>query len=249
MQKGKLSNIDIQRRVRITISIVLFLSLCAWFSISVINIDDSDITDIVNSIKEDPVTFDILKRKNVALKNRNEDYNKKEFVDYDLLKVEEEIQQIREHIQTPLTKSKVVPNGLEVTSSPENLKCSSVAECQFKDILSSSPVILFVTSSESESFHLLNILTSEFEIYPEMWIIDLDKMKDDGKLLNHLKDTITSQMDSIPFLFINGTPVLTKNDLNEDIKENEKQSQLSDKLQSLANGNVIITKKSAPSNI
>ncbi|KAL3232193.1 Pheromone-regulated membrane protein 4 [Nakaseomyces bracarensis] len=136
-------------------------------------------------------------------------------------------------------------------------------EMMFKQIINTSPAVLFVRSSEHDSIVLRKLLTTDYEITPELLIVDLDMHKN-GVLLEQyilenkvkpskkknmlLQNTASIPMEKkAPYLFVNGVSLVNTN-LGEDVMKLHSKNQFLTKLKAYAGENVVFHKRDLPSN-
>lgn len=127
----------------------------------------------------------------------------------------------------------------------------------FQQILNTSPVILFIKSSEKNSVDLKNVLTLEYTFSPEIIVVDLDKHQFGDSMqeyiqLNRLATYKSNYGESskspdVPYLFINGVSLINKS-LKDDILNKHADGSLLSKLRHVADSKVSISKVDIPSN-
>lgn len=124
----------------------------------------------------------------------------------------------------------------------------------FLDIIRTSPAVLFIKSSQADSIFLKKLLQREFEISPELAIVDLEKHSHGYELEKYIKQNKLSidpsaPLESIqsPYLFLNGVSVIN-NGMVRDIIEPHSKGLLLSILKSEARGNLLVEKKDIPSN-
>lgn len=151
---------------------------------------------------------------------------------------------------TSMSSSSVAKDGTVIEYDPEK---------NFKQIINTSPAVLFIRSSEYESNILRKLLTRDYEITPELAIVDLDKHGHDVLLERHilshkikstkvevLKSTSVKQAKA-PYLFINGHSLIN-NGIADDILKFHEKGQLLTKLKAFAGENIVFNKRDLPSN-
>ncbi|CDO92891.1 unnamed protein product [Kluyveromyces dobzhanskii CBS 2104] len=127
----------------------------------------------------------------------------------------------------------------------------------FQEILTTSPVILFIKSSVQSSVDLKNILTLEYTFSPEVIVVDLDKHSHGESIqeyiqLNRLATykshyEESSKSPDVPYLFVNGVSLINKS-LKSDLLNKHADGTLLSKLRYFADGKVSISKLDTPSN-
>lgn len=150
----------------------------------------------------------------------------------------------------PLAEHDVVrlePSTQAVTGGSNNF----LPDLAFKEIIGTSPVVLFVRLSELDSVYLRNLLAKEYEISPEPLIVDLDRHAHGADLDNYIKlqklpRSAPSARPHPPYLFVNGAPVLIRG--VQDVRQLHGRGLLLDKLRVASNGKVLVEKHNAPSN-
>ncbi|CAB4252884.1 similar to Saccharomyces cerevisiae YPL156C PRM4 Pheromone-regulated protein proposed to be involved in mating [Maudiozyma barnettii] len=160
-------------------------------------------------------------------------------------KVEEQISTIRGEISNEKKTTILAPHASQ-TSLPSNI---FNPETNFKEILNTSPVVLFIRSTEQDSQYLKNLLLKEYEISPQISIVDLDQHSNGDSLQDHIQSTKLSAAATqrLPYLFINSVSVINTN-LKKDIKDLHSDGSLLQKFRHLASGNVLFEKMGLPSN-
>ncbi|CCD27326.1 pheromone-regulated protein PRM4 NDAI_0K01350 [Naumovozyma dairenensis CBS 421] len=177
-----------------------------------------------------------------------------------LLKVWKEISDIKKELSKDehiLKKNDGNDNSKKLKDSQNVHLLSSTsfnAEDNFKQILNTSPAVLFIKSSEWDSQYLKNLLSIEYEISPQLAIVDLEKHSNGNQLLNYIKknkllppSNKASSTPNLPYLFINGVSIIN-NGLSKDIKQLHSNGHLLNKLKSYSDGHIFFEKKNFPSN-
>lgn len=173
----------------------------------------------------------------------------KEEVESNSLKVEEQI-------STIIGEMNLMSATTTRTHQPEETSIhqkSFDAEKNFKEIINTSPVVLFIRSSEPESNYLRGLLTKEYEMSPEMVVVDLDKHVQGHILQNYIKNNQLNNFANdngateVPYLFINGVSVINDG-LKKDIVDLHSNNQLLTKLRTYSSDRVLFQKKGMPSN-
>ncbi|KAG0670978.1 hypothetical protein C6P45_001485 [Maudiozyma exigua] len=159
-------------------------------------------------------------------------------------KVEEQISTIRGEISNE-RKTTILSPTVPTSLTPKVFN----PEFNFKEILNTSPVVLFIRSSEVDSQYLKKLLLNEYEISPQISIVDLDQHSNGDKLQDSIqtKKISASATQKVPFLFINSIPVISTN-IQKDIKNLHSDGSLLQKFRHLANGKVLFEKMGLPSN-
>ncbi|SCV05818.1 LANO_0H15852g1_1 [Lachancea nothofagi CBS 11611] len=131
-------------------------------------------------------------------------------------------------------------------------------EVNFQEILSTSPVVIFIDSKENSQL-LRTLLQRHYEVSPPPVLVDLEKHSSGAQLESYIEDfklerpdgtakkTSAKSSHDAPYLFINGHSVINT-DFQTDIQDLHVHNQLLDKLKSVAEGNVMFTRNNAPSN-
>lgn len=150
----------------------------------------------------------------------------------------------------------------QVISKKENVKIIEPSSTfnpslSLQRILATSPVILFIRSSDQISLDLKNTLSSEYNFSPELMIVDLDKHSQGDAIQEYiqLKKLRTyksnyeesSKSPSVPYLFINGASLINKS-VRDDILTLHSDGLLLDKFREVSGENVLISKVNVPSN-
>ncbi|SMN22123.1 similar to Saccharomyces cerevisiae YPL156C PRM4 Pheromone-regulated protein proposed to be involved in mating [Maudiozyma saulgeensis] len=166
------------------------------------------------------------------------------------LRVEKEIKDIREKIRSgPSKKPQQNKDMVQNINVAKRLPCDTdQVECNFKEILYNSPVVLLTHSSEDESTHIQGKLHATFETYPQVLVVDMDKTPQGKNLFSYVKSLYKIKDSTIPLLFINGQMIPPAR-LQEDLQDQTKHSDLLKRLTELGKDNVIIKKKVIPSNV
>ncbi|CCE63995.1 hypothetical protein TPHA_0G01590 [Tetrapisispora phaffii CBS 4417] len=129
------------------------------------------------------------------------------------------------------------------------------AAANYKEIINTSRVVLFMKSSDSQSNEIKKLLLNSYEILPEIAIVDLDRHVQGALLHDYIakKKILTNQLGyhkddqlEVPFLVINGVSFVTSSNKNFHKLHNE--GLLLQKLKNLAGDSVMISKKDSPSN-
>ncbi|CCD24931.1 uncharacterized protein NDAI_0E01150 [Naumovozyma dairenensis CBS 421] len=159
-------------------------------------------------------------------------------------KVNDEILTIKNQIKTTSILSPI-----PTSSSPIQ---SFNPEVNFFQILETSPMVLFIKSSERDSKIIRDILTKEYEISPELAVVDLDKHKHGDELeefirLNKLNEQaiFSSSLASLPYLFVNEVSMEID---TATIKDLHSKNFLIKKFELMSNGKVLFERKNPPSN-
>ena len=166
------------------------------------------------------------------------------------LKVKEEISHIQSEVEVDIpAPSSMISSTFSSTSSPTddivtssttstiNSQSSSMIsqkkydyknfdpKANFLDIIKTSPAVLFIKSSQSDSIFLRNLLQKEFEISPELATVDLEKHSRGYELEKYIKQNKLNidpdiALESIhpPYLFLNGVSLIN-NGIEKDIIE------------------------------
>ncbi|SMN20568.1 similar to Saccharomyces cerevisiae YPL156C PRM4 Pheromone-regulated protein proposed to be involved in mating [Maudiozyma saulgeensis] len=160
-------------------------------------------------------------------------------------KVEEQISTIRGEISHERKTTILSPHTAQ-TSLPSKI---FNPEVNFKEILNTSPVVLFIRSTEQDSQYLKNLLLKEYEISPEISIVDLDQHSNGDKLQDYIQTTklAATSTQKLPYLFINSVSVINTN-IKKDIKDLHSDGSLLQNFRHLASGNVLFEKMGLPSN-
>lgn len=158
-------------------------------------------------------------------------------------KVEEQISTIRSEISNERKTTVVAPTSTGITTKGFN------PDYNFNEILNTSPVVLFIRSSNTDSQYLKNLLLKEYEISPEISIVDLDQHSHGDKLQEYILNQKLSipSSNSVPYLFINSASVINTS-IEKDIKKLHSDGSLLQKFRHLANGKVLFEKMGLPSN-
>ncbi|CAI4053053.1 hypothetical protein SKDZ_16G1190 [Saccharomyces kudriavzevii ZP591] len=160
-----------------------------------------------------------------------------------------------DEIVTSTATSKISPSSSSSMASKKNDGQKEFdPKVSFLDIISTSPAVLFIKSSQMDSIFLKNLLQREFEISPELATVDLEKHSHGYQLEKYIKQNKLSinpstALESIhsPYLFLNGVSVIN-NGMAKDIIEPHSEGLLLSVLKSEARGNLLVEKKDIPSN-
>lgn len=122
-------------------------------------------------------------------------------------------------------------------------------ERNLNEILNTSPVVLFVRSSQRDSQYLRSLLLREYEISPQIAVVDLDQHAYGDALQRHIRDTKMGRREDapLPYLFVNGVSAIANSAQNK-VREAHVDGELLDQLRHLAAGKVLFQKVGAPSN-
>ena len=122
-------------------------------------------------------------------------------------------------------------------------------ERNLNEILNTSPVVLFVRSSQRDSQYLRSLLLREYEISPQIAVVDLDQHAYGDALQRHIRDTKMGRREDapLPYLFVNGVSAIANSAQNK-VREAHVDGELLDQLRHLAAGKVLFKKVGAPSN-
>ncbi|QID88280.1 pheromone-regulated protein prm4 [Saccharomyces pastorianus] len=158
-------------------------------------------------------------------------------------------------VPAPRTATSTVPSSSSSIILKRNINQKKFdPKVSFLDIINTSPAVLFIMSSQTDSVFLRSLLQKELEISPELAIVDLEKHSHGYELEKYIKqnkldiDPSTS-LETIhsPYLFLNGISVIN-NGIARDIIEPHSKGLLLSVLKSEARGNLLIEKKDIPSN-
>lgn len=181
------------------------------------------------------------------------------------LKVKEQISSMRKEIEAETSKMRR-PMGNNKHNNPNHhiLSYSSDSWSNYDDsfdpmkslhqILNTSPVVLFIDSTSldiewTNSNLLKNILLNNYEISPELVVVDLNKHTN-GHILQEYIETYKLNGDEnpqLPYLFINSRSVLNK-DCKQHLLEYHESNKLLNRFKKFADGKVIFDKLELPSN-
>lgn len=122
-------------------------------------------------------------------------------------------------------------------------------ERNLNEILNTSPVVLFVRSSQRDSQYLRSLLLREYEISPQIAVVDLDQHAYGDALQRHIRDTKMGRREDapLPYLFVNGVSAIANSAQNK-VRDAHVDGELLDQLRHLAAGKVLFQKVGAPSN-
>jgi len=244
MYRGKSNGLQNTKTNRNIFLAILLITIFGWFLM-----DNIYNNTEVKFTEEDINLFSSFRRHGVVspdkyvASNDNDDIVKN-------LKVEKEIRDIRDKIRTlPNNKPQSKKNMVQNVNVAKRVTCDeNQVECNFKEILHNSPVVLLVHSLQDESTYIQEKLHETFEIYPQMLVVDMDKTLQGKNLFSYMKSKNKIEDSKLPLLFINGQ-LFSPSLLPEDLKDNAKHLGLLKKLQELGKDNIIIKKKIIPSNI
>ncbi|AAS51372.1 ACR146Wp [Eremothecium gossypii ATCC 10895] len=125
----------------------------------------------------------------------------------------------------------------------------------FQEIISTSPFVLFVKGTDESSRYLRHLLTNEYEVTPEIAVVDLSKHRYSGDLQRYIREhklhgplfQLTENTPDVPYLFVKGESVINTS-VEKDIREPHERGQLQAELQRHAGLDAVIKKRSPPSN-
>lgn len=125
----------------------------------------------------------------------------------------------------------------------------SMVDSEFNKIINISPLVLFYESSHEMGVKIKTILMNEYNIYPEMTIVDLDKYFDKESLLKHIKQRTYVNKSPLhsTYLFLKGKPVID-DDLEDQFMELHSKDHLMGKVNKLGKDAIIFEKIGLPSN-
>ncbi|CUS20396.1 LAQU0S01e05666g1_1 [Lachancea quebecensis] len=151
------------------------------------------------------------------------------------------------------TRAEIVRS--EVVHGPRNYRPPSAdfdPAINFQEILSASPVVLFVDSAQ-DSDRLRALLQRDYEVSPAPAVVDLEKHSRGAQLETYIRYYRTKPASATavprqpPYLFVNGNSVINS-DFQTDIQDLHAQNELLAKLKTVAEGNVMFARNNAPSN-
>ncbi|KAM3163723.1 Glutaredoxin domain-containing protein [Lachancea thermotolerans] len=151
------------------------------------------------------------------------------------------------------TRAEIVRS--EVVHGPRNYRPPSAdfdPAANFQEILSASPVVLFVDSAQ-DSERLRALLQRDYEVSPAPAVVDLEKHSRGAQLETYIRYYRTKPASATavprqpPYLFVNGNSVINS-DFQSDIQDLHAQNELLAKLKTVAEGNVMFARNNAPSN-
>ncbi|AGO11394.1 AaceriACR146Wp [[Ashbya] aceris (nom. inval.)] len=127
----------------------------------------------------------------------------------------------------------------------------------FHEIINTSPFVLFVKGTDEDSRYLRHLLVNEYEVTPEIAVVDLSKHRHSADLQKYIRQhklgehhplfQLADTTPDVPYLFIKGESVINTS-VDKDIRELHERGELQSKLQFHAGNDAVITKRSPPSN-
>ena len=180
------------------------------------------------------------------------------------IKVKEQISSMRKEIEAETTTMKrPITNNNNNNNNNNHISSYSLdvsGEHSFDpmkslhQILNTSPVVLFVdstsTGDELNNSNLLkSILLNNYEISPELVIVDLNKHTNGNVLKDYIRAYKLSDDDNpqLPYLFINSRSVLNKV-YKQHLLDYHASNELLNRFKKFAEGKVIFDKLELPSN-
>ncbi|CCF55822.1 hypothetical protein KAFR_0A03870 [Kazachstania africana CBS 2517] len=161
------------------------------------------------------------------------------------IRVQEQISTILNEMSTDkiLKPKKLLSPSKLKKLNPES--ASFDVETNFNEILNTSPVVLFIKTSDKQSNYFKNLLLREYEISPEVAVVDLDKHSNGAKLQEYIrKNKLMTKDQKLPYLFINSVAITN----NDNLKKFHKDGTLLENFKKLGNGKIMFKKIEAPSN-
>lgn len=165
-------------------------------------------------------------------------------MEFNSLKVQEQISTIRDGLATSTvaySTNKLNSHSMVTGTSKQDKEEKFDAAYNLKQILNTSPVVIFIKSSHKLSTDIKNMLVREYDIFPDLAIVDLDKHTNGNTLLKYIESDSEVQ-HKLPYVFVNGVS------MTEDIEKLHKSDSLLEKLRTLSNGKIFINRREAPSN-
>ncbi|KAK5780000.1 uncharacterized protein PWA37_001626 [Arxiozyma heterogenica] len=174
------------------------------------------------------------------------------------LKVKEQISSMRKKIEVETTSMKKSTTNSNNHVSSYSLDATSKGSFNpmkaLHQILNTSPVVLFIDATSmgdelNKSNLLKNILLNNYEISPELVIVDLNKHTNGNLLQDYIKAYKLNDDDDtqLPYLFINSRSVLNKT-YKQHLLEYHASNKLLNRFKKFAEGKVIFDKLELPSN-
>lgn len=117
----------------------------------------------------------------------------------------------------------------------------------FHQILNTSPMVLFIDSTNVENENIKNILINEYSISPELVIVDIAKHEKGTELVNFIIENDFTSVDKLPFVFINSVSVMDKN-LQDNFYSLHMDGSLLNILKSYNQNKILFKKIEVPSN-
>lgn len=139
---------------------------------------------------------------------------------------------------------------VEETDDLEVLKPKgNIVESEFQKIINISPLVLFYESSHEMGVKIKTILMNEYDIYPEMTVVDLDKYFDKESLLKSIRQKTYGNKSPLhsTYLFLKGKPIVD-GDLESQFMELHSKDHLMGKVNKLGKDMIIFQKIGLPSN-
>lgn len=181
-----------------------------------------------------------------------------EEVNQNIIKVEEQISSMRKEIETSsssTTSSSSSSAHLTLPSSTDDDAGQFNPMKNLHQILNTSPVVLFINSQTTsadelnKSNTLKNFLQFNYEISPQVAIVDLNKHQHGTLLQDYIKQYKLNRNDNaqLPYLFINSRSVLDNN-LKDNLSQFHDSGDLLKRFKNFADGKVIFEKIELPSN-
>lgn len=165
------------------------------------------------------------------------------------LRVQEQISTIRGELSSADASAR--PTGTAADNHGAIANTAFSPERNFKEILNTSPAVLFIRSSQRDSQYLRSLLLREYEISPQLAVVDLDQHANGDALQRHIRDTKMQQHrgkeHGLPYLFVNGVSAVSNSAQNA-VRDAHVDGELIEILRHLAAGKVMFEKVGAPSN-
>lgn len=188
-------------------------------------------------------------------------------------KVEKEIDSILEQLDIaidptvlatmPNMQNGVTVGGDKVTidSKYQSNHLAYDAAHNFKEIINTSPIVLFVKSTDSKSLVLRKLLSQHYDFSPQFAVVDLDKHSHGAALQKYIQhhrlinfsSKLSNSQDSsvyhneVPYLFVKGISIINQ-PLQDDIIEPYLHNNLINTIKSTVGESVMIIKNKIPSN-
>ena len=180
----------------------------------------------------------------------NENNVVNEVVSHEQMNVIHQIDDIKEHVkethngepyfhilsEVDVMVGSAKEDNMEVVEEENGPEEGKISDSEFNKIVNLSPLVLFYESSHDMGLKVKNILLNEYDIYPEMTIVDLDKYFDKKYLLTHIKKQVYTNSKTSShstYLYLKGKPIVC-DDLEDQFMELHQKNILMQKVHKLS---------------
>lgn len=162
------------------------------------------------------------------------------------------IESIKKEVQ--FNQHNIPKNNINVESKTlentrQNLKRHKV-DLEFQRIIDISPLVLFFESSNKNSLKIKNIILNEYEVYPEITIVDFDKYFNKDELKSYVQESIhlnPTGISNSTYLFLKRTPIIY-HELEDKFLELHSKNFFAEKIKKICKGSILFNKIYLPSN-